>query len=39
MKTPRYTMATMEKEFPNDDVRLNFIFQKRNFSLSVFMNR
>jgi hypothetical protein len=39
MRTPRYTLATMQKEFPNDDVCLDFIFRKRNFSLSVFMNR
>jgi len=29
MKTPRYTLDTMQKEFPNDDVCLDIIFQKR----------
>ena len=29
MKTPRYTLDNLHKEFPNDDVCLNFIFQKR----------
>jgi hypothetical protein len=36
MKTLRYTLVTMEKEFPNDDVCLDFIFQKRNFSSLFF---
>ncbi|MEK7059514.1 MAG: IS1595 family transposase [Patescibacteria group bacterium] len=29
MKTPKYTIDTLHKEFPNDDVCLDFIFQKR----------
>ncbi len=29
MKAPRYTIDTMHKEFPNDDVCLDFIFQQR----------
>ena len=29
MKTPKYTLDTLNKEFPNDDVCLDFIFQKR----------
>ena len=29
MKTPKYTLDTLHKEFPNDDACLDFIFQKR----------
>lgn len=29
MKTPKYTLDNLHKEFPNDDVCLDFIFQKR----------
>jgi len=29
MNVPRYTLDTMQREFPNDDVCLDFIFQKR----------
>ncbi len=29
MKTPKYTIDTLHKEFPNDDVCLDFIFQQR----------
>jgi len=29
MKTPKYTIDTLHKEFPDDDACLDFIFQKR----------
>jgi transposase-like protein len=29
MKTPRYTLDTLNKEFPDDDACLDYIFQKR----------
>lgn len=29
MKTPKYTLTDLHKEFPNDDACLDFIFQKR----------
>src|SRR5512137_912899 len=35
MKTPRYTIDTLHKEFPNDDACLDFIFKKQYGKLSA----